>query len=250
MASFGGWDSRFHAWPPSPAPLPSAPTPSLPERPSADIQYGSYTFHGQPNSGHSQAVPPAGPGYYYGQPALFPLGTVPEVVRAFQMVDRDGSGFIDENELRLALSTGYQRFNARTIRLLMFLFRNPRDPLRVGPKEFVDLWTCLMQWRDIFERFDRDRSGKIDVEELRDALYSIGYALPPSVLQVLMSRYDDGSSCRRRVELSFDSFIECGMIVKGLTDKFKEKDARYKGSVTLDYDAFLSMIIPFLVSYD
>lgn len=62
--------------------------------------------------------------------------------------------------------------------------------------------------QDIFERFDRDRSGKIDVEELRDALYSIGYALPPSVLQVLISRYDDGSGLR--VELNFDSFIEYG----------------------------------------
>nr|GFB36596.1 probable calcium-binding protein CML48 [Tanacetum cinerariifolium] len=76
----------------------------------------------------------------------------------------------------------------------------------------------------IFERFDRDRSGKIDLAELRDALYSLGYAIPPSVLQLLISKYDDQSG--RRVDLSFDSFVECGMIVKGLTEKFKEKDTR------------------------
>lgn len=58
----------------------------------------------------------------------------------------------------------------------------------------------------MFDRFDRDRSGKIDATELKDALYSVGYALPPSVLQVLISRYDDGSG--RRVELNFDSFVE------------------------------------------
>lgn len=58
----------------------------------------------------------------------------------------------------------------------------------------------------MFDRFDRDRSGKIDAAELKDALYSVGYALPPSVLQVLISRYDDGSG--RRVELNFDSFVE------------------------------------------
>ncbi|PKI53695.1 hypothetical protein CRG98_025936 [Punica granatum] len=100
----------------------------------------------------------------------------------------------------------------------------------------------------IFERFDRDRSGKIDLGELRDALYSLGYAVPPSVLQVLISRYDDGSC--QRVELNFDSFIECGMILKGLTEKFKEKDKDYTGSATVSYDVFLSMTIPFLVSYN
>ncbi|KAH7838522.1 hypothetical protein Vadar_027592 [Vaccinium darrowii] len=190
---------------------------------------------------------------YYGQTSYgshgyldFPPGTHPEVIRSFRMVDRDRSGFIDESELQLALSSGYQRFSLDTIRLLMFLFKNPNDSLRIGPKEFAALWSCLGQWRAIFERFDRDRSGKIDSMELRDALYSLGYALPPSVLQVLISRYDDGSG--RRVELNFDSFVQCGMIVKGLTEKFKEKDPRYTGSATLTYDTFMAMIIPFLVS--
>ncbi|EYU32963.1 hypothetical protein MIMGU_mgv1a016955mg [Erythranthe guttata] len=98
----------------------------------------------------------------------------------------------------------------------------------------------------MFDRFDRDRSGNIDSAELRDALYSLGYALPPSVLQVLLSRYEDGTG--RRVDLNFDSFVECGMIVKGLTEKFKEKDSRYTGSATLSYETFMSMVIPFIVS--
>ncbi|KAI8524344.1 hypothetical protein RHMOL_Rhmol13G0143200 [Rhododendron molle] len=203
-------------------------------------------------NGSGYPYPPA-PTNYYGHTSYgshghsdFPPGTHPEVIRSFQMVDRDRSGFIDESELQLALSSGYQRFSLDTIRLLMFLFKNPRESQRIGPKEFAALWSCLGQWRAIFERFDRDLSGKIDSMELRDALYSLGYAIPPSVLQVLISRYDDGSG--RRVELNFDSFIECGMIVKGLTEKFKEKDPRYTGSATLTYDTFMSMIIPFLVA--
>ncbi|CAN6560072.1 unnamed protein product [Malus baccata var. baccata] len=234
------------------------------------------------------------------------------------MVDRDRSGYIDENELQQALSSGYQRFSLRTIRLLIFLFKSPTDSLRVGPKEFAALWTCLGQWRhaagtiarieahlfnvwvtqlrlvihcqsampflgvrdsecyltsclseenvfrfykidpmfsllqtvtlnyglnlklqSIFERYDKDGSGKIDSMELRDALYSLGLAMPPSVLQLLISKYDDGSG--RRVELNFDSFVECGMIVRGLTDRFKEKDRRYTGSANFGYDEFMSM---------
>ncbi|MCL7049632.1 hypothetical protein MKW94_013715 [Papaver nudicaule] len=129
----------------------------------------------------------------------------------------------------------------------MFLFKNSNNPLRIGPNEFAALWSCLGQWRGIFERFDRDRSGKIDSMELKDALLSLGFAVPPSVLQLLMSKYDDGSG--RRGELNFDSFVECGMIVKGLTEKFKEKDPRYTGSATLTYETFMTMIMPFLVSY-
>jgi calcium-binding protein CML len=56
------------------------------------------------------------------------------------MVDRDRSGFIDENELQQAISSGYQRFSIRTIRLLMFLFKNPHDPLRFGWSLFPFLY--------------------------------------------------------------------------------------------------------------
>ncbi|CAH9070817.1 unnamed protein product [Cuscuta europaea] len=98
--------------------------------------------------------------------------------------------------------------------------------------------------QETFERFDRDRSGRIDGRELRDALYSLGYLVPPPVLQLLVSKYDGDSA-----GLDFDSFVECGMIFKGLTEKFKEKDVGYTGSAKLSYDEFLSMVIPFLVSY-
>lgn len=64
----------------------------------------------------------------------------------------------------------------------------------------------MFSWQGIFERYDRDKSGKIDLMELRDALYSLGYAIPSSVLQLLISKYDDGSG--RKAELNFDSFIE------------------------------------------
>ncbi|XP_039159897.1 probable calcium-binding protein CML50 isoform X1 [Eucalyptus grandis] len=147
----------------------------------------------------------------------FPPGTDPEAIRSFEMADRDWSGYIDEEELQQALCSGpYQRFSTGTVRLLIFLFKNPTDPIGLGPKEFAALWSCLGQWRAIFERFDGDRSGKIDLTELRDSLYSLG----------------------------------CGMIVKGLTEKFKEKDLQYTGSATLGYDEFMCMILPFLVSYD
>lgn len=107
--------------------------------------YGSANSHGSPYPPYHQQQQQY-PGY--NQHASFPPGTDPEVIRNFQMVDRDRSGFIEERELQQALSSGYQRFSMRTIRLLMFLFKNPSDSvLRVG----ADSWSTHLQF--IFSGF-------------------------------------------------------------------------------------------------
>ncbi|KAI5412455.1 hypothetical protein KIW84_057216 [Lathyrus oleraceus] len=203
-SSYGRYNSQSYA-------------PSAPELPPP-------SNHTPPSNSYTQTSPPSSnynnyPSYGYPPPSSyvssssgysnFPPGTNPDVIRSFQMVDRDRSGFIDDTELQQALSSSFHNFNLRTIRLLIFLFKHPNESLRIGPKEFTELWSCLGHWRGIFERYDKDRSGKIDPLELRDALYGIGYAVPASVLQLLLSKYSDGSS--RRVELGFDSFIMHGM---------------------------------------
>lgn len=116
---------------------PSAP--SLPEYVNQqDHAYNSFSHPPDDNMRRQQHQPPPAYAAGYGQGehshgySGFPPGTHPDVIRSFQMVDRDRSGYIDENELQQALSSGYQRFNIRTIRLLMSLFKNPHDPLRIG----------------------------------------------------------------------------------------------------------------------
>ncbi|KAF2289363.1 hypothetical protein GH714_035408 [Hevea brasiliensis] len=104
-----------------------------------------------------------------------------------------------------------------------------------GPKEFTSVFYSLQNWRAIFERFDRDRSGKIDSNELREALYSLGYAVSPVVLDLLVSKFDKSGGKNRAIE--YDNFIECCLTVKGLTEKFKEKDSSYSGSATFTYEA-------------
>ncbi|KAE9584179.1 putative guanylate cyclase activating protein [Lupinus albus] len=70
------------------------------------------------------------------------------------MFDRDQSGFIDDKELQQALSSAFHyNFNIATIRFLIFLFKDPPQPLTLGPKEFVALWNCLAQWRVSFFSF-------------------------------------------------------------------------------------------------
>ncbi|XP_010543908.1 PREDICTED: probable calcium-binding protein CML49 [Tarenaya hassleriana] len=210
--------------------------------------YGGY---GAP-SGHGGygGPPPPGPGPYGSPfasliPSAFPPGTDPNIVACFQAADQDGSGFIDDKELQGALSTYNQSFSLRTVHLLMYLFTNS-NVRKIGPKEFTSLFYSLQSWRSIFERFDKDRSGRIDVNELRDALLSLGFSVSPVVLDLLVSKFDKSGGKNRAIE--YDNFIECCLTVKGLTEKFKEKDTSYSGSATFTYEAFMLTVLPFLVA--
>lgn len=64
----------------------------------------------------------------------------------------------------------------------------------------------LFWFQSIFERFDRDRSGKIDYNELRDALLSLGFAVSPVVLDLLVSKFDKSGGKIKAIE--YDNFIE------------------------------------------
>jgi calcium-binding protein CML len=161
------------------------------------------------------------------------------------MADQDGSGLIDDKELQRALSSYNQSFGLRTVHLLMYLFTNTNSR-KIGPKEFTAVFYSLQSWRAIFEKFDRDRSGRIDSGELREALLSLGFAVSPAVLELLVSKFDKTGGKNRAIE--YDNFIECCLTVKGLTEKFKEKDTMYSGSATFTYESFMLTVLPFLIA--
>ncbi|TKY53382.1 calcium-binding protein CML49 [Spatholobus suberectus] len=147
--------------------------------------------------------------------------------------------------MQRALSSYNQSFSLRTVHLLMYHFTNT-NVKKIGPKEFTSLFYSLQNWRSIFERFDKDRSGKIDSTELRDALLNLGYAVSLVVLDLLVSKFDKTGGKSKAIE--YDNFIECCLTVKGLTDKFKEKDTAYSGSASFTYESFMLTVLPFLIA--
>lgn len=98
----------------------------------------------------------------------------------------------------------------------------------------------------IFERFDRDRSGRIDNHELREALLSLGFGVSPMVLDLLVSKYDKSGG--KHMAIEYDNFIECCLTVKGLTDKFRERDTTFSGTANFNYESFMLTVLPFLIA--
>ncbi|XP_028789549.1 probable calcium-binding protein CML49 [Neltuma alba] len=206
----------------------------------------NFQTHGGSSGGYPPASAPSYPSPFATLvPSAFPPGADPSVIACFQIADQDGSGLIDDKELQMALSSYNQSFSLRTVRLLMYHFTNT-NIRKIGPKEFTSLYYNLQNWRSIFERFDKDRSGKIDSSELRDALLSMGFAVSPTVLDLLVSKFDKTGGKSKAIE--YDNFIECCLTVKGLTEKFKEKDTNYSGSATFTYESFMLTVLPFLIA--
>ncbi|XP_043693624.1 calcium-binding protein CBP-like isoform X2 [Telopea speciosissima] len=238
------YGSAPYGAPPTAQPYnPYGSAPSAPyEKPPKDKPHGS----GAPPPQQS-GYPPAGYASPFSSllPSTFPPGTDPNVVACFQAADQDGSGFIDDKELQRALSSYNQSFSLRTVHLLMYLFTGS-NTRKIGPKEFTAVFYSLQNWRSIFERFDRDHSGKIDELELREALLSLGFSVSPVILGLLVSKFDKSGGKNKAIE--YDNFIECCLTVKGLTEKFKEKDTTYSGSATFTYESFMLTVLPFLIA--
>ncbi|KAL3585288.1 hypothetical protein D5086_012155 [Populus alba] len=218
------YSSPYGAPPQPSAPYGTAPQPAAAygaAQPAAPYghPYGAPAPGTKPPKDKPQASAPGGyPSAPYGSspfaslmPSTFPPGTDPSIVACFQVADQDGSGLVDDKELQRALSSYNQSFSLRTVHLLMYLFTNT-NTRRIGPKEFAPLFYSLQNWRANFERFDRDRSGKIDSNELREALASLGFAVSPVVLDLLVSKFDKTGGKNKAVE--YDNFIECCLTVK------------------------------------
>lgn len=56
-----------------------------------------------------------------------------------------------------------------------------------------------------FDKFDTDRSGTIDASELKQALLSMGYGVSPTILDLLVSKYDTNG---KKNAINYDAFIE------------------------------------------
>ncbi|KAF3775098.1 hypothetical protein EJ110_NYTH51345 [Nymphaea thermarum] len=143
------------------------------------------------------------------QPSIFPPGTDQKIIQAFDAVDKDCSGHIDESELRSALSKCNQTYTSRTIRFFMCAFS--KDTTFIG---------CVLQGTD------RNRDGIVDANELRTALNNLGFPVSPKAVNLMIATYTNEKS---RSGVSYDKFIECCAIVKGEVEPLGFGPATKKG---------------------
>jgi peflin len=167
---------------------------------------------------------------------LFPL---------FRAANISGSGSLSEKELSSALvNADYTSFDPFTIKCLLRMFSSTPTKSYITYEEFVNLWRFLAAWRELFEKFDEDRSGRINLQEFGKALLAFGYRLSHPFTAVLYNSYNDrGGMGRGREGMSFDLFVQACISLKRMTDVFKGYDDDRDGYVTLSFEEFLTEIL-------
>ncbi|XP_037288791.2 programmed cell death protein 6 [Rhipicephalus microplus] len=155
----------------------------------------------------------------------------------FNKVDKDRRGRVDAVELQQCLSNGtWKPFNPETVRMMINIFDRSRKGT-LSFDDFVSLWNYINDWLRCFQDYDKDRSGSIDRNELRDALRSFGYSLSDGTIDLLLMKYDR----ERKGSITFDDYILCCVTLQTFTSAFKSYDTGMDGYVTISYENFLKL---------
>ena len=135
----------------------------------------------------------------------------------------------------------------------MFTTSPPDQP--GGPtikyNEFQNLWRFLAAWRELFERFDEDRSGRISLNEFSKALVAFGYRLSQQFAAALYQTFnsrgaragEERRGSHQNAGMSFDLFVQACISLKRMTDAFKGYDDDRDGYITVSFEEFLTEIL-------
>jgi peflin len=126
----------------------------------------------------------------------------------------------------------------------------PQGPSITYP-EFQNLWRFLSAWRELFERFDEDRSGRISLNEFSKALVAFGYRLSQPFVGLLYQTFNGygsrpGEERRGSLQsqgMSFDLFVQACISLRRMTDAFKGYDDDRDGYITVSFEEFLTEIL-------
>ena len=73
----------------------------------------------------------------------------------------------------------------------------------VNFSEFTGVWKYITDWQNVFRTYDRDNSGMIDKNELKQALSGFGYQLSDQFHDILIHKFDRQGWGK----IAFDDFI-------------------------------------------
>ena len=67
----------------------------------------------------------------------------------------------------------------------------------------------------------------------------MGYRVSPSFAALVLMRYDPHA----RSQIGLDNFIQSCVLLKSVTDTFRQKDTTGSGNIQISYEEFLTMVL-------
>ncbi|XP_040903159.1 calpain-9 isoform X2 [Toxotes jaculatrix] len=96
--------------------------------------------------------------------------------------------------------------------------------------EFQSLWDKIRRWTDIFLMFDKNKSQRLEYQEVAPALKAAGIMVDDLVMQLVGLRYTEPD-----LTISYPGFLYLLMKLESMIHKFQAYDMVGMGSVTVSY---------------
>ncbi|KAJ6087368.1 hypothetical protein N7467_006282 [Penicillium canescens] len=223
------------------------PHPLHPSPPPQNYGFGPPPVQPQRNRPPPQSRPPQSP---VPPPLTAPSNDPQQLYPLFRAANVSQSSTLTEQELGSALVNGdYTSFHPRTVKMMIRMFDRDGSGT-INFDEFVSLWRYLAAWRELFDRFDEDRSGRISLTEFENALVAFGYRLSPKFVAVIFGVFESKTKQMgvapkdpTRNGMSFDLFVQACISLKRMTDVFKRYDEDRDGYITVSFEEFLTEIL-------
>ncbi|OQR67257.1 peflin-like [Tropilaelaps mercedesae] len=176
----------------------------------------------------------------YGYTADFPvdLGTLDEaVIYAFKIIDTNNSGRLSRSEMFATFcNPNGSQFTRETIVLLCGMFDSDSSG-GLDLHDFAQLYFFMEEWLSLWEKYDTERKGWMNADEMHRALVDLGYKyIEQSVVASLVRKL--GKTGKK---LYPDAFIRICSVCKRVTDNFRKKDKRHDGKLRMNYNDFLKL---------
>eukprot|EP00984_Skeletonema_dohrnii_P022571 scaffold11682_cov148-Skeletonema_dohrnii-CCMP3373.AAC.4 len=148
-------------------------------------------------------------------------------IKAFNMVDKDNSGFIDKQELKACLTAlGQPNSDDDISRLLSPVGITLTDELKIDQESFLSIVGAGIdeeldnnQVLQMYHAIDIDASGYITAAELQHFLGNLGMFLDDQTMSGLMNMYDDDGNGRITFGEFRDIVIDLGFAVSPVLEE-------------------------------
>ncbi|XP_067451563.1 calpain-9 [Thunnus thynnus] len=101
---------------------------------------------------------------------------------------------------------------------------------------FQSLWEKISRWTDIFLVFDKNKTKRLEYQEVAPALKAAGIMVDDLVMQLVGLRYTEAD-----MTISYPGFLYLLMKLESMIHKFQAYDMVGMGTVTINYRQWLHM---------
>jgi len=129
-----------------------------------------------------------------------------EQIDAFELLEIMTKAFKEE--------LGGREFSLESCRSLISVVDEDESG-KMGFQEFKELWITIRKWKAIFNNYDKDKSGDMNLYELREALQAAGFKLSNRVLKAVAMRFNN-----KKGRISFDDFLQILARLRTLFNSF------------------------------